>query len=227
MSAWDTVPWSMAAADVADLVPEQIAFSDLAFPTMPSSSLAAPHTSFSSFLQNINRRTAKRTPKLDRVLVAIEKAAAEIRADSHGLPQGMYAEYTESARHMLQDLAKSLERLLADVAKPGGQDGETLAEQPVAAEMFVGRVALYLGSTSSFLSDIKGGTELVSGESVNVPSPDRSLTSARYLRSGHGQSTCSIDDQMEGAGHRRGLAEAEPTIRWTSRPVGRPSVMAG
>lgn len=145
-------------------MPEQFTFSDLAFPTMPSSSLVAPHTSVSSFLQNIKRRTARRTPTLDRVLAAIEKAAAEIKADSHGLPPEMYAEYTASAERMLQDLAKTLERLLNGIGAPESKEGEESTQPSVAAEMFVGRVALYLGSTSSFLEDIRGGTELASGE---------------------------------------------------------------
>ena len=77
------------------------------------------------------------------------------------LPRGLYDDYRERANGALRSLVKVLEKVLASMGpeRGDGRDG-------VEAELFVGRVALYLAKSSSFLRNISGETEIDTGVSL-------------------------------------------------------------
>ncbi|KAL7424679.1 hypothetical protein Q5752_000363 [Cryptotrichosporon argae] len=137
-----------AAAD--ELCPESWAFSDMAFPTAPLH-VTAHTTTFTSFVSALKKRGVRRSPLLDSVLLAFEDAATDLKADMRGLPSGLWVDYRAKAQGMLDDLVNVLARLLESVgaARGDGKDG-------VEAELFVGRVALYLAKSSPFLVDVVG-----------------------------------------------------------------------
>ncbi len=97
---------------------------------------------------------------LDSVLTGMEGAAASLKADMQGLPRGLIDDYRERATASLDNLVKVLERVLESMGSGRG-DGK----HGIEAELFVGRVALYLGRSSSFLRDVVGEADVDTGKS--------------------------------------------------------------
>ncbi|WWD16437.1 hypothetical protein CI109_100863 [Kwoniella shandongensis] len=141
----------------SDNIPDSFLFSDITFPSAPAMSFsAASHNSaFTSFLSTLKKRTSYRTPLLDQVLSSLESAAAAIKADMEGLPSALHDGYVSKVKTALDDLVKALEKVLESMGSVRG-DGKGGVE----AEMFVGRVALYLAKSSSFLVDLTGAEEV-------------------------------------------------------------------
>jgi hypothetical protein len=117
--------------------------------------------SFSAFLSGVKRRASYRTPKLDTVLSVLEHAAADLKADMAGLPSAMYADYQTRAEEMLCRLIAVTEKVLGSMG-PARGDGKLGVE----AEIFVGRVALFLAKSSDFLQDVAGEAGVETSESV-------------------------------------------------------------
>ncbi|KAK8861647.1 hypothetical protein IAR55_002470 [Kwoniella newhampshirensis] len=158
----------------ADVTPDSLLFSDIAFPSGPAISLSASshNTAFTSFISSLKKRTSLRTPLLDQVISSLESSAAAIKADMQGLPSSLYEAYTGKVKDALQELLKALERVLESMGPTKG-DGKGGIE----AEIIVGRLALYLAQNSSFLGDLTGGL------SVNIDGVEEALLHV------HGQST--------------------------------------
>jgi len=72
------------------------------------------------------------------------------------LPTSLYVKYGVQAEKALEKLVKTLGRVLESM---GSQRGDGKGEA-VDAEMFVGRVALYLAKQSDFLSDLGGEADI-------------------------------------------------------------------
>ncbi|KLT41250.1 hypothetical protein CC85DRAFT_286686 [Cutaneotrichosporon oleaginosum] len=139
-----------SGVEVPDNNPASYTFSDITFPS--ASTLAGSSgAGFTSFLGNLKKRAAQRTPLLDSVLGGLEEAAADIAADLAGLAMG------DGGR--LGGALGALVHALYDVlSEAGGHRDKTGS---VEAELFVGRVALFLAHGSSFLSDLgSSGAEL-------------------------------------------------------------------
>ena len=107
----------------------------------------------------MKKRTVYRTPLLDSVLVALESAALDIKSDIGELPGKLLKEYRNQLSGALDALIRALEKVLESMG-PGREDGRS----GVDAEIFVGRVALYLGKSSSLLGDLVGETRAQLGE---------------------------------------------------------------
>jgi hypothetical protein len=69
----------------------------------------------------------------------VETMARNIRQDMQGLPKSLYEVYGRKVEGALQDLVKALQRVVESMGPTRG-DGKSGVE----AEMFVGRVAIYL-----------------------------------------------------------------------------------
>ena len=121
--------------------------------------LSTSQTALTSFYLLLKKRSAYRTPLLDTVLVALEEAAADLKADMRGLPDELYGDYRERAGDALTRAVKVLERLLESMGPERG-DGV----HGIEAELLVGRVALYLAKASTFLEDIGGEAKVKHGE---------------------------------------------------------------
>ncbi|GMK59894.1 hypothetical protein CspeluHIS016_0901110 [Cutaneotrichosporon spelunceum] len=121
-----------SGAEVQDNDPAAYTFADVTFPS--ASALAGSSgAGFAAFLGNLKKRVAHRTPLLDSVLSGLESAAADIAADLTGLPQNLGDDYR---------------------SKLGGTGS-------IEAELFIGRVALFLAHASPFLSDLGAvGTDM-------------------------------------------------------------------
>ena len=130
-------------------------FSDLTFPSAPASTLKPSHTAFDTFVSTLKKRTSHRTPLLDAVLIVMEDAAAGLKADMHILPSSLVAQYRDRVKSALDTLVNVLKKVL-ELVGPGRGDGKFSIE----AEMFVGRVALYLAKSSTFLRDVVAETEV-------------------------------------------------------------------
>jgi hypothetical protein len=127
---------------------------------MPTHALTASSTSFNTFLLTTQKRAALRTPLLDAVLVELENSAKDLQADMQGLPHTLYESYGVQAEKALTSLVKRLERVL-DSTGPQRGDGKG---DSVDAEMFVGRVALYLARQSEFLNYLSGESNVELGQ---------------------------------------------------------------
>jgi hypothetical protein len=135
-----------AGRDKVDNDPEAFMFSDIAFPSVAG--VTGTSTAFNSLLGTLRKRTAFRTPLLDSVLSSLESAAASIKDDLADLPEPLLDDYRAKIVTALDALVKAFSDVLADAG------GHRDATGSVEAEMFVGRVALYLIHTSSFLPDL-------------------------------------------------------------------------
>jgi hypothetical protein len=133
---------------------DSFAFSDLAYPTIPTSALAGASTSLQPFLASLRHRSSGRTPLLDGVLGSLESAAAALRKDSEGLVGDLRGQYQSGVGEALCRLVKVLQDALSSVT----------LERPVECSLFVGRVALYLAITSGLLGDLAGGAEDITGK---------------------------------------------------------------
>ncbi|WWC68540.1 uncharacterized protein I206_102469 [Kwoniella pini CBS 10737] len=130
-----------------DVSPESYLFSDLAFPMGPSTS-----TAFNNFRSILGKKSSYRTPLLDNVLSTFEEIAISIKDDMSDLPSSLYSEYSSQIKVTLNSLIKVLEKVL-DSLGPTRGDGKNGIE----AEIFIGRIALYLCTEQSgFLRDIAG-----------------------------------------------------------------------
>lgn len=130
-----------------DNEPEAHVFSDIAFPT--AAGLAAgTGATFNNFLGTLKKRAAYRTPQIETVLGVLERAATDIKADLVGLPEALYDDY----RVKLGSALEALVHVLRDVLAEAG--GHRDAKGSVEAELFVGRIALYLANASDFLGDL-------------------------------------------------------------------------
>ncbi|WWC96842.1 hypothetical protein V866_003717 [Kwoniella sp. B9012] len=140
-----------------EISPESILFSDISFPTGPTASAlfsAASHnTAFTNFRSTLRKRSSYRTPLLDSVLNTLEETAKNIKEDMSDLPELLYDHYSDQINDTLNGLIKVLDRVLESMGSTRG-DGKVGIE----AEIFVGRVALYLGNgkESGFLDDVAG-----------------------------------------------------------------------
>ena len=132
---------------------DSFAFSDLAYPTIPTSALAGASTSLQPFLASLRQRSSGRTPLLDGVLGSLESAAAALRKDSEGLVGDLRGQYQSGVADALRRLVKVLQDALSSVSQ----------ERPVECSLFVGRVALYLATTSTILGDLAGGAQDITG----------------------------------------------------------------
>lgn len=136
-----------SGAEVADNSPAGYMFADVAFPS--ASALAGSSgAGFASFLGNLKKRAAHRTPLLDGVLDGLEAAAADIAADLAGLPPSLGTDYGSKLGGALGALVHALNDVLSEA---GGHRDKTGS---IEAELFVGRVALFLAHGSSFLADL-------------------------------------------------------------------------
>lgn len=143
-----------AGEESLDNDPERFIFSDITFPPAPVSSIGAAtnSTAFTTFLSTVHKRASFRTPLLDSVLTVLESAASDLKADLAGLPETFYGEYRTKVTTALDAFVNSLGDVLAAVG------GHRDATGSVEAELFVGRVALYVVHTSPFLADLTGDT---------------------------------------------------------------------
>lgn len=139
-----------SGAETQDNDPAAYMFADVAFPS--ASGLAGSSSGFGTFLGTLKKRAGHRTPLLDSVLDVLEAAAADIAADLGGLPTSLYGDYAEKLGSALNALVQALGDVLADA---GGHRDKTGS---VEAELFVGRVALYIAQSSRFLQDLSGST---------------------------------------------------------------------
>jgi hypothetical protein len=133
---------------------DSFAFSDLAYPTIPTSALAGASTSLQPFLASLRQRSSGRTPLLDGVLGSLESAAAALRRDSEGLVGDLRGQYQSGVGDALRRLVKVLQDALNSIGQ----------ERPVECSLFVGRVALYLATTSTILGDLASGAEDITGK---------------------------------------------------------------
>lgn len=130
---------------------EAFMFSDIHFPAV---SAGTGGTGTEHFLSSLKKRALFRTPLLDGIMGLLEDAAQDIKLDLAGLPSSLYGDYREKLKSALHALVKVLDDVLADAG------GHRDATGSVEAELFVGRIALYLVHASPFLPDLVGGTEV-------------------------------------------------------------------
>lgn len=135
-----------AGKETADHDPEAYMFADIAFPTV--SSVAGGGATFNTFLDTLKKRAAYRTPSIENVLSNLERSASDIKSDLLGLPDDLYEDYRSKLGGALDALVNALRDVLADVG------GHRDAKGSIEAELFVGRLALYLANSSNFLVDL-------------------------------------------------------------------------
>ena len=138
--------------DENDVSPESYIFTELAFPPAPAHALTASSTPFTQFVADLTKRTTWRTPLLHGVLVALETAAADLKADMAGLPKALYESYAAKAEESLAKLVEVLKGVMKDVV--AAREGES--KNIAVGQMLVGRVAIYLAKQSEFLRDLTG-----------------------------------------------------------------------
>lgn len=126
--------------------PEKHLFSEISFPST-TTTLNTPAVTVPSFIAALKKRSAHRTPILDGILSALEAAVAAIKADRQGLPGQVCEAYTDMVGTTLQDLVDKLRKQLDAAAKIEG-------ERKMYGELLVGRVALFIATTSSMFSDL-------------------------------------------------------------------------
>ncbi|WWC88089.1 uncharacterized protein L201_002993 [Kwoniella dendrophila CBS 6074] len=138
----------------SDILPESNLFSDLSFPTGPTTtsfSSISHTTALTSFRSTLKKRSSLRTPLLDDVLNTFEELAKSIKDDMSDLPGSLYDEYSIQINNTLNKLVQSLDNVL-DSMGPSRGDGKIGIE----AELFIGRISLYLSKESDFLRNIAG-----------------------------------------------------------------------
>ncbi|OCF31631.1 hypothetical protein I317_06120 [Kwoniella heveanensis CBS 569] len=123
-------------------------FSDLVFPSAPAPSFSTTSqgTAFNTFRATVKNRINYRTPSLDNTLEILEDFAKTLRSDMYQLPDNLCKVYKGKAQTTLKEIVRVLEVILDEVGS-GKSDA-------IEAELVVGRIALYLGKSSSFLGDI-------------------------------------------------------------------------
>lgn len=137
-----------------DINPEKHVFSTITFPSVPSATLATPNPiSFPTFMSGLQKRSVYRTPLLDQVLLVVEDLARDLKADISDLPDDLISTYGDLVTAGLGRLSDVLAAMLAKSVE-GKPDSGDVADQRIYAELFVGRVALFLARQSTFLQDI-------------------------------------------------------------------------
>ncbi|WVQ93491.1 hypothetical protein IAU59_000565 [Kwoniella sp. CBS 9459] len=155
-----------SAAESTDTNMDTFLFSDLVFPSAPAPAFSTTShgTAFTNFRSTLKKRINYRTSSLDHVLVAMEEFAKSLKSDMHQLPDALRKVYEEKVQGTLKEVVRVLEGILDSVEAEKG-DG-------VEEELLVGRVALYLGKSSSFLFDItdqiSNGSDAIQGSLVAV-----------------------------------------------------------
>lgn len=140
-----------------DIEAERFAFGDLPFPSPPTNALTASATPLNNFLAAVQKRMAFRTPLLDSILTFMETAALDIKTDLEGLPVSLYESYAEDASAHLTGLVMMMRRILDEAQSDKSADYE--------AELLVGRTALFISRSSSFLQDLAAASVIDTGES--------------------------------------------------------------
>jgi hypothetical protein len=139
---------------------DAFAFSDLAYPIVPTIALAAggvPSINLAPFMASLKQRSSGRTPLLGAVLTSLEAASGALKEDVRGLTGSLLAEYQSGVKGALEKLRGILEESLADIPSGAGS---------VQCSLFVGRVALYIAKSSSLLGDLAGEDGAVTGEYI-------------------------------------------------------------
>lgn len=158
---------------------DSFAFSDLAYPTVPTSALAGASTSLQPFLASLRQRSSGRTPLLDGVLGSLESASSALKRDSEGLTGDLREQYQSGVGDALRRLVGVLQGALSSIPQ----------EKPVECSLFVGRVALYLATTSSILGDMTSGTEDITGKLLTTAYCGKAADIIDDLRTIHRDST--------------------------------------
>jgi hypothetical protein len=118
----------------------------------------ANNNSLESFYAGLKKRSSGRTPLLDSTLSVLESAAQALKTDMSILPSSLAEEYGKSLTSALDKLVTVLRNMLEKLQKAEGV-------KDVEASLFLGRIAVYLGRQSSFLSDLVGEAKLDTGRS--------------------------------------------------------------
>lgn len=148
----DTLQKSGQVEEESDV--DSFAFSDLNYPTIPTTALAGASTSLQPFLSSLKQRSSGRTPLLDSVLTSLETASSALRRDTESLTGDLRVGYQSGAEEALRRLVQVLQDALSAITQ----------ERVVECSLFVGRVALYLATTSSVLGDLAGEAEDVTSK---------------------------------------------------------------
>ena len=112
-----------------------------------TTTLNTPSVTVPSFIATLKKRSAYRTPILDGVLVALEGSAAAIKADRQGLPSSVCDAYEGMISSAMGERVDALRQQLE--AAMG-----VVGENRLYGELLVGRVALFIASTSTTLPDL-------------------------------------------------------------------------
>ena len=158
---------------------DSFAFSDLAYPTIPTNALAGASTSLQPFLASLKQRSSGRTPLLAGVLSSLESASASLRDDAESLAGDLRAGYLSGVGDALRRLVQVLQEASLAITQ----------ERAVECSLFVGRVALYLATTSSVLGDLAVGSDNITGRRHVACIQGRSAYNADDLKTIHRQST--------------------------------------
>ncbi|WVF65857.1 hypothetical protein IAT40_000594 [Kwoniella sp. CBS 6097] len=137
-------------AEKSDTNTDSFLFADLVFPSAPAPSFSttAHGTAFNTFRSTLKKRINYRTPSLDTALVVLETFAKTLKSDMHQLPESLCKVYEGKVKITLKEIVRVFEEIL---------DGIQLEKRDgIEAELLIGRAALYLGRSSSFLEDIIG-----------------------------------------------------------------------
>jgi hypothetical protein len=132
---------------------DAFAFSDLAYPAIPTTALAGG-VHLQPFLTSLQQRSSGRTPLLDAVLSSLEVASVALRKDGEGLSGELKTQYQSGVKDALERFLVVLQDALAGAAE---------SARPVECSLFVGRASLYIASGSSVLGDL-GGADVITGE---------------------------------------------------------------
>lgn len=125
------------------------AFSDLTYPSIPTAALTSTgqSTSLHPFLASLRQRSSGRTPLLDDVLSSLESASAALKRDAEGLSGDLRSQYQAGVEDALERLVKVLQDALSSTSG---------YERVVERSLFVGRVALYIDTSSRMVDDLAG-----------------------------------------------------------------------
>ena len=131
-------------------------FSDLTFPSAPASALTAgsQNTVVAAFVSSLKKRTTLRTPALDSVLTGLEVAAADVKVDLQSFPSDLYDRYRDRLSSTLNSIVEALQSALETETAKGTK------KRSAEAELFIGRVALYIAKSSSVLDNLAGEVDI-------------------------------------------------------------------
>lgn len=203
-----------SGAERTDNEPEAYMFSDIGFPS--AAGMTGTNAGFNTFLATLKKRSSFRTPLLDAVLGVLETSASDIKNDLVGLPRTLYDDYRGKLSYALEALVDVLGDVLAAVG------GHRDATGSVEAQLFVGRVALCLAHTSSFLTDLVGAT------GVDVHKTQTSLLELHSASTIQWQAqaiTCATDSLVSLFADHRGADQIRATWQGPFPSTPSPQVM--